>query len=135
MGYVANALDEALVAPEFRFDPYPLYRRLLTEDPVYWCEPWHCWILSRYDDVVTALRDYRRFSVIGRVSAAMAAFSEPIRAELAPIGQHYSVGLLHSDPPDHSRLRGLISKAFTPPVILDMRPRVERIVDSLIDTV
>jgi cytochrome P450 len=127
------SLHDALLDPGYVHDPYPVYRRLREEDPVHWFEPWGAWILTRYADVLGVLREEgRAFSVVGRIRRAVAVLPEPMHLEMAPIVDHFSVGLLHSDPPDHSRLRGLISAAFTPKSIAAMRFRIQELVASLL---
>jgi hypothetical protein len=129
----ATSLRDALLDPRYLQDPYPVYRRLREEDPVHWFEPWGAWILTRHADVLGVLREEgKRFSVVGRIRRAVAALPEPMHAEMAPIVDHFSVGLLHSDPPDHSRLRGLISAAFTPRTVAGMRPPIEDLVELLL---
>jgi cytochrome P450 len=108
--------------PEFLENPYPMYHRLRTEEPVH-LSPLGFWVLTRYDDVVSALRDPR-------------LIKEPIAAYVAErTGMPQpSMGLsmLDRDPPDHTRLRGLVSKAFTPRVVENLRPHIQQIVDGLI---
>ncbi len=129
-------LDEQLLSPAFFADPYAVHRQLRAEDPVHWCEPWNCWIISRYDDVTAGLRqDGRQFSVVGQFGSYLNALPEAERPRFLPLKQHFSIGLLHSDPPDHSRLRGLINQAFTPRVVERMRGRIEATVNALLDAV
>jgi len=109
--------------PEFLADPYPTYHRLRADDPVH-CNPLGFWVLTRYEDVVAVLRD-PRFVKEPMVAAVAARFG--IRP--GTIG----LSMLDRDPPDHTRLRGLVSKAFTPRVVEGLRPRIQRIVDDLLD--
>ena len=60
-------LDQLLVSPEIYENPYPIYHRLRVEHPVHWSDAWGCWVLTRYDDVVSILRDYCRFTNVGRI--------------------------------------------------------------------
>ena len=111
------------MAPDFLADPYPTYRRLRAEDPVHQ-SPLGFWVLTRYDDVVATLRDPR-------------CVKEPLAALVAArfgVAVPPGVGLtmLDRDPPDHTRLRSLVSKAFTPRVVESLRPRIQQIVDRLI---
>src|SRR5262245_21249609 len=110
------------MALEFLADPYPTYHRLRAEDPVHW-SPLGFWVLTRYDDVVAVLRD-QRFAKEAMMAAVAARFG------IAPgtIG----LSMLDRDPPDHTRLRGLVSKAFTPRVVERLRPRIQEIVDGLL---
>jgi len=109
--------------PEFVADPYPTYHRLRTEDPVHHSQLGF-WVLTRYDDVVTALRD-PRLAKEAIASFVAARFGAPVPA--------MGLSMLDRDPPDHTRLRGLVSKAFTPRVVEGLRPRIQQIVDALID--
>src|SRR5438309_7507749 len=107
--------------PEVHADPYPMYRAMRQSDPVHWSPDLGVWFLSRYDDVMALLRD-QRFSADRSRSSLYVA---PPRA--------VDRSLLTLDPPDHTRLRGLVSKAFTPRVVEVLRPRIEVIVDRLLD--
>ena len=114
-------------------DPYPFFRRLRREDPVHHSERLDSWLLTRYDDVLAASRD-RRFSS-DRVSVNMSALSEPDRTRFRSLGEHVSNWLGFTDPPKHTRMRGLISGVFTPALAENMRDRTQEIVDELIDDV
>lgn len=130
-----RAIDAELASPSFLVDPYPVYRRLREESPVHWSEDQGFWMLSRYDDVLGSLRDGgERYALSGAVAARFEGLSAADQAELRPIKDHYAVGLLHSDPPEHTRLRGLVSKAFTPRVIEGLRPGIQKVVNGLLDT-
>jgi cytochrome P450 len=109
--------------PEFLADPYPTYHRLRTEDPVH-LSPLDFWVLTRYEDVVAVLRDPRF------VKEPLAAFIAARFGVAVPAGMGLS--MLDRDPPDHTRLRSLVSKAFTPRVVEGLRPRIQRMVDDLI---
>jgi cytochrome P450 len=111
--------------PEFVADPYPTYHRLRAEDPVHH-SPLGFWVLTRYDDVVAALRD-PRLAKEAIASFVAARFGAPVPA--------MGLSMLDRDPPDHTRLRGLVSKAFTPRVVEGLRPRIQQIVDGLLDRV
>jgi cytochrome P450 len=115
------------MAPEFVADPYPTYRRLREEDPVHQ-SPLGFWVLTRYEDVVASLRDPRM------VKEPIAAFVAA-RFGLAAPPTGMGLSMLDRDPPDHTRLRGLVSKAFTPRVIERLRPHIQQIVDGLLDRV
>jgi len=112
-------------------DPYPLFRRLRSEDPVHWCEPLNGWLVTRHDDVMAGFRDPRLSS--DRISLSMNAMPEPLRTEMCPLGNHVSNWLGFTDPPKHTRMRGLILKVFTPRLAEQMGPRVEEIVNGLLD--
>ena len=94
-------------------DPYDTYDRLRAKDPVHRMRLINAWVLTRYEDVDTVLRDHRRFSK-----------DDGIEDEYR--------SMLHHDPPDHTRLRSLVSKAFTPRSVRELHPRVHRIVAELL---
>ena len=119
--------------PEILADPYPFYHRLRAEDPVHWNEAWGCWILSRYADVVDSLRDPRLSNA--RITQYLDQLPETVREEMHPLRRHVSTWLAFMDPPDHARLRALVSRAFTSLVVEGMRPRIEAVVDELLDAV
>jgi cytochrome P450 len=126
-------LDEQLLSPAFYQDPYPIYDRLRAEAPVAWSETLGAWVLTRYDDVLATLHDPRRFSSQGRLSAALERFPPEVRARFKPLEDHFGIGLIGSDPPGHTRMRALINKAFVPRLIEQMRPRLQALIDDLID--
>ena len=108
--------------PEFIEDPYPTYHRLRAEDPVH-RNPLGFWVLTRYEDVVAALRDPRL------AKEAIASFVAARFGTATPAG---GLSMLDRDPPDHTRLRGLVSKAFTPRVVEALRPYIQSTVDRLL---
>src|SRR5215470_15975185 len=114
-------------SPEFRADPYPFYHRLRSIAPVYQA-PMGFWVLTRYDDAVTCLRD-PRFGRDGFEQMLATAYGGETEAGRLPRS------MLFRDPPDHTRLRSLVSKAFTPRVIENMRSHIQDIVNRLLDRV
>jgi hypothetical protein len=131
-----NALDELLISKEFMEDPYPTLHRLRGEDPVHWSDAIGGWVLTRYDDMVVTFKDVSHYSNEGRLAKAVDYLPDESRAKLKTFEDHYRLkSLIHSDPPDHTRLRGLITKAFTPRVVEAMRPRMQEIVNGLLDSV
>lgn len=128
-------LDQLLLSPEFLDNPYPVYDELRAEDPVHWCEPWNCWVLTRYADVEATFLDSHRFLNSGRFTSLMEQLPEPVREEIQPLEQHMLLGLISSDPPVHTRLRALVHKAFTPRAVAEMREQIQAIVDQHLDAV
>ena len=118
--------------PEVQADPYPFYKRLREEEPVHWSEAVDAWVLTRYDDVVAVLRD-PRFSADRRgarnryAQEAMAAAEE----HGGPLARANT--MLTADPPEHTRMRLLISKAFLPRAVEKLRPHIQDIADELLD--
>src|SRR5579859_2492244 len=119
---IADVPDDHPLLVQFRQDPYPLYRHLLEHGPVQWNEVLHAWTLARYVDVASVLGD-------ARFSADRTRQTEP--------NENYQLArsMLVSDPPDHTRLRALVQKAFTPRIIEQLRPRVVTIVGELLDRI
>src|SRR3954451_17691434 len=91
----------------FRADPYPAYQELREQRPVLWDS--NSWLLTRHADVLATLTD-PRFSA---ARTSLADLPEPLQAEFAPYGDALSKMMLLVDPPDHTRLRGLVSQAFS----------------------
>lgn len=113
--------------PEFNANPYPFYRRLREADPVHQ-SPLGFWVLTRYDDCVLVLRD-PRFGRAGFEAVLESVYGNSVEQGRLP------TSMLFRDPPDHTRLRGLVSRAFTPRVVEGLRPRIQQIVDGLLDRV
>jgi len=123
-----------LLQPEVRSNPYPLYARIRSEDPVHWDEPMGFWALTRYADVVSALHE-SRFSKAQGMAAALNRLPEAERETAAPVYRSFSRQMLYADPPYHTKLRGLVNKAFTPRVVQRLRPHIQQVVDELLDAV
>lgn len=126
VGTSFNPLDRSALA-----DPYPLYSRLRAEDPVHWSRMLQAWVLTRYQDVESSLSDPRLSanrqkarSLVARLAIRQQQMSVPLRP---------GVTMLSNDPPEHTRLRRLVSKAFTPRMVQALRPRIQDIVDTLLD--
>src|SRR5207253_380286 len=100
----------------------PLYSQLQAEAPVYWSEAWNAWLVTRYDDNVAIFRDSENFGNGGRFNSLFENMPPDVRQEIEALEHHFtrSGGLIHSDPPDHTRLRKLVHLAFTPRVIRQM---------------
>lgn len=122
-----------LKTPEATVDPYPVYARMLSEAPVHWNKGMGGWVIARYDDVTSCLRDPRlsanRFAPLAKL------LPEATRLRMAPILETASRWTPLLDPPEHTRLRGLTQKGFSPRVLSAMRPRIQQLTDSLLDAV
>ncbi|SEM22051.1 Cytochrome P450 [Stigmatella aurantiaca] len=110
-----------LMAPDVRANPYPLYAQL-RRGPVCQVEPGGMWAVSRYDDVVAVLKDTRRFSSVGLGRG----FLPPWLAR-NPVAS----SLVMKDPPEHTRLRGLVSKAFSGPALQRLEAQVRTLAEEL----
>lgn len=119
--------------PAFQADPHAFYRRLRERDPFHRSRPASGWVLSRYRDILAVLRD-PRFSADERNWSRYAGMAA--RARRAGLRDFYDperASMLRMDAPDHTRLRTLVSKAFTPRAVERMGPRVEAVVKELLD--
>ena len=118
------------LSPEFIANPYPSYHRLRAVDPMH-LTPLGLYVASRHADIALILRD-KRFGkdFVGRMTRR---YGPQILDE--PVYRSMSHWMLQQDPPDHGRLRGLVVRAFTARRVEDMRPRIQRIVDEIIDRV
>jgi len=126
--------ESALVSPEFLQDPYPLLHQMREQEPIYWSDSIGGWILTRYDDIMATFKDTESFSNEGRLGKAVEYLPPEKRAKYKPFEDHYATkGLLHSDPPDHTRMRNVIVKDFTPNVVEQMRPNIQSVVNHLIE--
>jgi len=119
-----------LLDPEVLADPYPLYHRLRTEDPVHWDPFLHVWVVTRYRDVIRVLHDF---------SASRTPSPEQLAAmglsRLAPIAQVMVRQMLFLDAPAHTRLRSLAAYAFTPARVEALRAHIREITDRLLEPV
>ncbi len=119
-----------LLDPEVLANPYPLYHRLRTEDPVHWDPYLHTWIVTRYADVITVLQHF---------SASRTPTPEQLTAlglsKLVPFAQVLVRQMLFLDPPAHGRIRSLASNAFTPRRVESLRSHIQDITDNLLDAV
>jgi cytochrome P450 len=130
--HVQTALTEPLfnpLAPEFIRDPYPHYERLRTTDPMH--QSPLGMVASRHAEASLVLRD-KRFGK-DYVERSIRRYGPKIMEE--PVFRSMSHWMLQQDPPDHSRLRGLVVKAFTARRVEDMRPRIQQIVDQTLDAI
>ncbi len=109
-------------------DPYPTYAMLRTRDPVHWSSLSSAWVVSRYQDIDAILRDHRRFSNDFE-------HRTPSRRRQGQLNPAVDKSMLFVDPPDHTRLRSLVSKAFTPKTIEALEPRVREIMSELLDQI
>jgi cytochrome P450 len=123
-----------LWAPETRANPLPLYARMREEAPLVRLFDPHqqlpVWVATRYKDAVELLRDPRFTKDMRKLPETSRA--RQIRTDtMQALNQH----MLMADPPDHTRLRTLVSKAFNPRRVEDLRPRITAIATQLLDTV
>jgi cytochrome P450 len=113
------------LSPAVQDNPYPYYKELRDKAPVAWIEPMQAWAVSRYADVDFILRNPRVFS--------SGLWNEAASGDLVVVPE--APGLLSMDPPDHTRMRKLANKGFTPRLIRAMEPRIQAITQELLQPV
>ena len=115
---------------EMLSDPYPIYERLRAAHPVFYAEELRAWLVTSYDAVNTALRSPQfsseRYPRMKQVLAKR-GFGELVDDRVR--------SMLHMDAPDHTRLRSLVNKAFTPRIVEAMEGRIQQLADQLLDAV
>ena len=119
-----------LLDPEVLANPYPLFQRLRTEDPVHWDVFLHTWVVTRYVDVLEVLH---KFSA--NRTHTPAKLSAMGLGDMSPLAQLMVKMMLFMDPPEHSRLRSLASSAFSPARVAVLRTHIREIVKRLLDEV
>jgi hypothetical protein len=121
----ALAFDLKRLDPAFREDPFPVYRALREHDPIHRM-PDGSYFLSRYDDCAAVYRDPETWSSDKTVD---------FRSNMGdgPLYEHHTTSLVFNDPPYHSRVRKLLAPAFTPRSLMALQPRIEALVDRLLD--
>ena len=103
------------LSPALRTDPYSFYEELRRKDPVHRMRLQDAWVLTDYADVDMVLRDNRRFGNGGR-----------------DFGYIPQVSMLDLDPPEHTKVRGLVSRGFTPRSVSALEPRIRETVEVLL---
>lgn len=121
--------------PDFIFDPYPLLAELRNQTPIFWEPRWRKLFFTRYEDIAFLLRDKRLGRSILHILSREELGWPPPDPRLTAFNQFQNHIVMEHEPPDHTRLRGLIGKAFTPQRVEAMRAKITTIVNGLIDQV
>jgi pimeloyl-[acyl-carrier protein] synthase len=116
------------LSPHVYLNPYPKYAQLRAKDPVHWSPLMDAWVMTRYAHVDAILRDHKRFSNDPR-------HRQHARAPRTTVDNVGGQSMLFLDPPDHTRLRALVNKAFTPQAIATLTGRIQAIVQELLDQI
>lgn len=130
-----TAFDDPLIniSKEFYDNPYPTLARMRNECPVVWSEKGQYWLVTRYTYALEILGDLhfekaaRRWKQIDMLAKLIPNLNRNVDDR----GKH----MLNANPPDHTRLRSLVNKAFTPSMVIELKPRIEKIVEELLDAV
>ncbi len=119
------------LTPEFLQDPYPTYRQLREEAPIFWSDKSKYWLITRYEDVHSILKDMSYEKQLQRWKQVNPMVK--MIPEVSKLMGTRAKWMLNMNPPDHTRLRGLVNRAFTPKMVNEMRPHIQEIADYIID--
>ena len=119
-----------LNSAEFLANPYPVYEQLRTNEPVYWSAANGFWLLTRYADIASLIQNPKLSS--NRIGAHASRMPDQVKAHFNPFFSAVSSWMLMIDPPDHTRLRGIVNKAFTPRVVENMRALIQQLIDDML---
>lgn len=126
-------LDQALVSEQMLSHPFPVYEHLRNEFPIVWSQQWNAWIVSRYDHVEVSLKDKVHLSNENRQALLFTHMSQKQQEDLSTLRHYFAQkDVIGSDPPDHTRMRTLVQKAFTPKMVAGLKPRIEALADELL---
>lgn len=117
-------MDYSPFLPEVRANPYPYYAYLRRHAPVYAVPGAGCWAISRYDDVLSVFKNPQVFS--------SSVFFPMIFGELNPFPPQ-APPMISCDPPEHTRLRKLVNRAFTPRRVASLEQHIREVVQQLIE--
>jgi cytochrome P450 len=130
---VNDSLDRALSSSEMLSNPFPVYARLREEAPVAWSNQWQAWVVSRYEHVEPSLKDKEHLSNENRQGLLFEHLPAQEQQDLSRLRHYFAQkDVIGSDPPDHTRMRSLVQKAFTPKMIASLKPRIEALADELV---
>lgn len=115
------------LSPDFRRNPYPFYDMLRTHAPIFYYEPWNSYFLSSYEDCTALLRDTR----LGHGTW----HEDNVPDQQKALAKMQKDWVLFKNPPDHTRLRGLVYKAFTPRMVEQLKGMIQRVTHQLLDQV
>jgi cytochrome P450 len=129
---VTEAIPFDPLAPGQREDPFAVLELARREQPVFYAPQFDLWVVTRYDDVLAVLKDHRSFSSEGALLSRKTPLSPEAKNELGK-GWPDMPYIIEVDPPLHDRIRGLVTRAFTPRRIAEMEPRIAAVTRELID--
>ncbi len=118
--------------PTTTADPFPEFARLRQDDPAHWSPAMKAWIITRYDDVRRVTLNNQQISA-DRLTPFFKANAEFQRGGIENLVRYLNHWMVFRDPPDHTRLRRLFNKVFTPSAVENLRPNIENIVGLLLD--
>ena len=118
--------------PAVNANPFPAFAKLRAEDPVHWSPAMKAWIVTRYDDVRRIALNNQQISA-DRLTPFFKANPEFQQTNVTDLIRYLTMWMVFRDPPDHTRLRRLFTRAFTPTTVANLLPNITEIVDFLID--
>lgn len=118
--------------PTFRRDPYPLLARLRAENPIHFSPALKGWAVTRYGDVQAVLKNSTEMSA-DKITPFYKSLGPEQKPQVQILVDYLGRWLVFRDPPDHTRLRSLIARAFTPKALAEIRPNIEAISALLLD--
>src|ERR1700712_4338930 len=119
------AIEFDPISADFFDDPYETYGRLRDEAPCYYNEQYGFWALSRYDDVVLASRNWQTYTSTKGITLDQLAEAD--------FGLCSPVSIIFMAPPDHERLRRMVSRVFTPKAVAALEPMVRTLITTYLD--
>jgi len=129
---VSRISENDFLTPDFFHDPYPFYERLLAESPVVWSQKVNGWLVTPFDSVQQGLQS-TDFGAGGRIAQAASLLDPDVRVQNRAVFDCLEAMMSFRDAPDHTRLRRLVSKAFTARRIGSMQSDIETLVNDLLD--
>src|SRR5512132_4375554 len=130
---VKIVMQYALASPEFIANLCPAFAQMRSDDASFWSVENNYWILTRYADIASLIQSEQLSS--NRIAAHSGRMSNEAKEYFTPFFNAVSSWMLMIDPPDHTRLRGLVTKAFTPRVVENMRGLVQDLVNNMLAAV
>jgi cytochrome P450 len=126
--------SDDLLTPERIADPFPIFAEMRQRNPVHWNAHYGAWFIYRFDDVSRAL--HLRELSSDRITPVFENKLDPAeQAERAVMYEHLAKWMVFQDPPEHTRMRKLVSRAFTPRAIEAQRPRIHETVNSILSEI
>ncbi|HEV2109257.1 MAG TPA: cytochrome P450 [Thermomicrobiales bacterium] len=125
--------EQAVGGIPFTHDPYPQYAAWRADDAILYDRAWNGWTITGYNAVAAVLRD-SRFGA-DRSEIFFGHLDMERRAALHYLARVQRAMMLFADPPRHTRLRGLVNRAFTPRVVASIRDTIQMVIDDLLDTI
>ena len=113
---------------------HPIIADALARGPVFFHPQMRLWVVTGHADVLAGLKDHQRFSIVGAIDSASMFAPETLEV-LRPVFPLFAHSLLNLDPPEHTRLRSLVGKAFSPRQIARLEPTIHRIIDQTVERV